>query len=265
MRNSKDFSHPALAARIGSVWWRHMRVYTRNFISNGFPPFIEPLIFLIGMGIGLGANLDLSGFGVKSLPVFLAPGLLMTTAMFTAAFECSYGTFIRLEFDHVYDGMLSAPISVNDLLIGEILWAGTKGFFFTAAVLLVVTLFGVILTPLALLTPLVGFLTGLMFGSVSLLVTSFVKNINHFNFYFTGFLSPMFFFSGVIFPVAGLPDGLRQAAEIFPLTHSVRLSQAICLGKMKPEFLAFDLLYIILFIGIITLLAIKRLKKRLID
>jgi lipooligosaccharide transport system permease protein len=263
MQNS-EVRYPTLLERVMSVWWRHMRVYTKNLISNGFPPFLEPLIFLMGMGIGLGANIELKVIGTTSYIAFLAPGLLITTAMFTSAFECSYGTFIRLEFDHVYDGMLAAPLSVTNLLSGEILWAGTKGFFFTSAVLIIVTLFGVIHTPLALITPLIGFATGLMFGSLSLLVTSFVKNINHFNFYFTGFLSPMFFFSGVIFPVATLPDGLRQIAEVFPLTHTVRLSQAVCLGRYGIEIL-FDILYIVIFIFLAGWTAIARLRKRLID
>ena len=114
--------------------------------------------------------------------------------MFTATFECTYGTFIRLEFEKVYDGMLAAPITVHDLIVGEILWAGTKGFFFSFAVLCVLACFRIIHLPQALLAPLVGFLTGVMFSSLSLLVTSFVKTINHFNFFLTGFISPMFFF-----------------------------------------------------------------------
>ncbi|MBN1524084.1 MAG: ABC transporter permease [Spirochaetales bacterium] len=241
-----------------------MKVYTKNLFSNGFPPFIEPLIFLLGMGLGLGAQIKLDAFDASSYVAFLAPGLLMTTAMFTAAYECSFGTFIRLEFDHVYDGMIGAPMTAGNLLVGEILWVGTKGFFFSSAVLLVVSLFGVVSTPLALFAPFSGFLTGLMFGALSLFITSFVKTINHFNFYFTGLLSPMFFFSGVVFPVSKLPAGLKEAAEIFPLTHTVRISQALCFDKLSFELL-YDFLYITLFVVIVTCLAVIRLKKRIID
>jgi lipooligosaccharide transport system permease protein len=194
-----------------------MLVYTRNLISNGLPPFMEPLIFLAGVGLGLGKYIAT----MDGLPYiqFLASGLLVTSAMYTSAFELSYGTFIRLEFDKVYDGMLAAPISVNNLLVGEILWAGTKGWFFSFAVLIIVSVFGVIPLSFSLLAPLVGFLTGILFGAISLLVTSFVKNINHFNFYFTGLLSPMFFFSGVVFPVKSLPELIQPVAWIMPLTH----------------------------------------------
>jgi len=177
-----------------------MRVYAQNFFSNAFPPFWEPLIFLAGIGLGLGKYITEPMDGLKYIE-FLSTGLLVTTAMFTAAFECSFGTFVRLEFEKVYDGMLAAPMTVNNLIVGEMIWAGTKGFFFSFVVLCILTLFGVVALPYSLLAPFVGFLTALMFSALSLLVTSFVKTIQHFNFYFTGLISPMFFFSGVNYPL----------------------------------------------------------------
>ena len=107
MRGSrlKQVTTPPLYLRLYSVWYRHMRVYTKNLITNGFPPFLEPLIFLAAIGVGLGKYVtEMRGMGY--LP-FLASGLLVTASMFTAAFECSYGTFIRLEYDKAYDGMIS--------------------------------------------------------------------------------------------------------------------------------------------------------------
>jgi len=253
---------PSLASRITSVWYRHMLVYTRNLISNGLPPFMEPLIFLAGVGLGLGKYIAT----MDGLPYiqFLASGLLVTSAMYTSAFELSYGTFIRLEFDKVYDGMLAAPISVNNLLVGEILWAGTKGWFFSFAVLIIVSVFGVIPLSFSLLAPLVGFLTGILFGAISLLVTSFVKNINHFNFYFTGLLSPMFFFSGVVFPVKSLPELIQPVAWIMPLTHCVDLVRAFCTGQFHPV-LWLNLIYILAVSLLTGHFAIRRLKKRLIQ
>jgi lipooligosaccharide transport system permease protein len=255
-------THPALARRITSVWYRHYRVYTKSLLSNGLPPFLEPLIFLAGIGLGMGKYVT----SMESLPyiVFLATGLPITAAMFTAAFECSFGTFIRLEFDHVYDGMLAAPITVNDLLIGEILWAGSKGIFFSLAVISVEALFGIVPMPLTLLSGFVGFLTGVMFASISLFVTSLVSSINQFNFYFTGFLSPMFFFSGVVFPLANLPPVLRPVAEIFPLTHSVRLARALDLASGAGQ-MGIDLLFILAFTGVAGYFAIRRLKRKLIQ
>ncbi len=253
---------PSLVMRIYSVWYRHSRVYTKHLISNGFPPFIEPLFFLAGVGLGLGHYVGLIE-GVSYVK-FLAAGIIVPSAMFTAAFECTFGTFIRLEFDKVYDGMLSSSISVNDLLVGEMLFAGTKSFFFSGAVLFIVSVFGLIDTPLALLTPFAGFFTGLMFAAFSLYVTSYVSTINHFNFYFTGFLTPMFFFSGIVFPLKSLPPSLQVAAEFFPLTHSTNIIRALCFENFSSR-LFLDAAYIILFIAVFGFLSVRRLGKKLVS
>jgi lipooligosaccharide transport system permease protein len=259
--NSTTVAFPPLHRRLYSVWLRHYRVYTRNLISNGLPPFLEPLIFLAGIGLGMGRYVNRMD-GVPYLQ-FLATGLPITAAMFTAAFECSFGTFIRLEFDKVYDGMLAAPITVRNLLTGEILWAGTKGAFFSTAVITIVLAFGLVPVSALAIAPFVGFLTGIMFAGLSLLVTSFVTSINHFNFYFTGFLSPMFFFSGVVFPVANLPTVLQPLAELFPLTHSVRIMRSLALWEPRWILVA-DAAYIVVFTVVAGSLAVTRLGKRMI-
>jgi lipooligosaccharide transport system permease protein len=261
MTNNNTRAYPSFFSRIASVWFRHFRVYTKSLVSNGLPPFLEPLIFLAGIGLGMGTYLPHIA-GISYL-TFLATGLPITAAMFTAAFECSYGTFIRLEFDKVYDGMLAAPLSVGDLMVGEILWCGTKGMFFSLAVVAVVAAFGLVPMPSSLLTPLVGFITGLMFAALSLLITSFVGNINHFNFYFTGLLSPMFFFSGVVFPISNLPPALRSVAEVFPLTHSVRMARNLDLLSFSPV-LVLDLLAIAAFTVMAGWIGIARLRRKLI-
>lgn len=254
--------YPPLHVRLYSIWFRHFRVYTRNIISNGLPPFLEPLIFLVGIGLGLGQYIDRMA-GVNYL-AYLASGLLVTASMYTAAFECSFGTFIRLEFDKAYDGMLGASITADDLIIGEILWAGTKGFFFSFAVLIIVISFGILPPASTIPTPLIGFFTGIMFGAFSLFITSFVKTINHFNFYMTGFLSPMFFFSGVVFPLDRLPPIIRPVAEALPLTHSVRLVRDLSLFSLDLMSL-WSTVYIVLFSTIFGYLAVVRLKRRLIS
>jgi lipooligosaccharide transport system permease protein len=240
-----------------------MRVYTSHIFSNGTPPFLEPLLFLAGIGLGLGKYITQPMEGMKYIE-FLGTGLLVTTAMFTSAFECSFGTFIRLEFEKVYDGMLSAPITANNLIVGEMFWAGTKGLFFSFAVMCILLLFGIVHLPYCLLAPLIGFITGFMFATLSLFITSFVKTINHFNFYMTGFLSPMFFFSGVVFPISNLPKFVRPIAEILPLTHSARLVRAVCTSRYDPHLLL-DLLYIAAFIILFGTFAVKRLRRRLIN
>jgi lipooligosaccharide transport system permease protein len=252
---------PALASRLYSVWYRHVRVYTRNLISNGLPPFLEPVIFLLGVGLGLGRYIDAMD-GVSYL-VFLAAALPVTSAMFTAAYECSFGTFVRLQFQKAYDGMIAAPVTLSDLFVGELLWAGTKGLFFSACVVIVMAAFGAIALPMGLVAVPIGFLTGCMFGALSLFVTSFVNNFNHFNFYFTGFLSPMFFFSGTIFPLDSLPRAVRPVAEILPLTHAVRLARNLALSRFSWVLLL-DLAFVLVVTTVAAYAAIRRLRRRIV-
>jgi lipooligosaccharide transport system permease protein len=239
-----------------------MRVYSNKLFSNGMAPFFEPLLFLLGVGVGLGSYINQTMDGLTYI-AFLGMGLPMTSAMNTASFECTFGTFFRMEYQKSYEGILAAPISAENVIVSEMLWAGTKGLFFSFAVLTMIAIFGIVSFWSSLLIPIVGFFTGLMFGALGLLVTSFVKTINHFNFYLTGIISPMFFFSGVVFPISHLPPSLQTVAEFIPLTHSVRLARAIGSDNYHT-FLLFDLLYIFVFILIIGFFAVKRLKKRFI-
>lgn len=261
---SERYFVPSWPSRIGAVWYRHMRVYTKTLFSNALPPFLEPLIFLAGIGLGLGAFVPAIG-GVPYV-VFLATGLLATSSMYTAAFEMSYGTYIRMEFDKVYDGMLGAPVSAADLMTGEILWCGTKGAVFSASVLVVCLATKALPFGWVVLAPIVGFVTGLMFAVLSLLVTTLVDNLDNFNFYFTGLLSPMFFFSDVVFPVANLPSYLRPLAEALPLTHPVRLIRAVASGfSGGGAAWLWDVGYCAAFIALVGALAMRRILRRLID
>ncbi|OHD53654.1 MAG: hypothetical protein A2Y33_06950 [Spirochaetes bacterium GWF1_51_8] len=261
-----EVNTPSLVQRIFSVWYRHVRVYSSHLISNAIPPLFEPLLFLAGIGLGLGRYM----VPMENVPflTYMGSGLLMTSAMMTAAFECTYGTFIRLEFDKAYDGMISSPLSYKDVLIGEIIWAGTKGAFFTICVLLVLVIFDVIPVTFANLTPLltiiVGFFTGIIFGAFSMCITSFTGNLNHFNFYFTGLLTPMFYFCGVFFPVSDLPAFAIPIAEAVPLTHCVRIARAFAIGEYPPG-LWIDIVYVLGASVLFTWLAVALMRKRLID
>ncbi|MCF7791832.1 MAG: ABC transporter permease [Victivallales bacterium] len=259
--NYSEIKPPSIANRIYSVWFRHYRVYIKNIFSNGFPPFVEPLIFLLGMGLGLGRYLS----KVDNMPYiqYLATGLPLASAMFTSAFECTIGTFIRIEFQKAYDGMLTGPVTINNLFTGEIIWCGTKGAFYSSAVLTVFILCNTLeLTPGLILIPAVGFIVGVMVSPLSLLFTSFVKTINTLNFFLTGLITPMFMFSGIIFPVSNLPAWIQWIIEVFPLVHAVNLVHALSAGSFKTR-LIFDIIYCIAFTAVVSYIAIKRMEKRI--
>lgn len=252
---------PGVVRRIISIWQRHQKCYVKNLFANGFPPFVEPILFLLAIGIGLGRHIDT----IEGVPYshFVASGLLASTAMFTSTFELTYGTYIRMEFGKVYDAILSTPVSLSDAFIGEILWAGSKGVFFSSAVLITIGLFGMVHSPLCLLAPLIGGLTGIIYGSMALIVTSYVKDINNFNFYVTGCCTPMFFLSGIIIPINELPRVMQVISYWVPLTHSVAIIRGLILGSVGGAQFA-DLAWLMVCIPLVMSLAILRIRKRLI-
>ena len=261
--SSLDYMPPNVFIRLFSVWYRHFKVYTKNIFSNGFPPFMEPLIFLAGMGLGLGGYIS----NIDNVPYiqYLGIGLPLSSAMFTSAFECSFGTYIRLEFSKTYDGMLTGPLSIEDLFIGEIIWAGTKGAFYSLAVLSVLLVCRVIPMHATLLfIPVIGFIVGVMFAPLSLIFMSFVKTINTLNFFITGLITPMFMFSGIMFPITNLPKWIQYIIEIFPLVHAVNIERALCANHFAPR-LIWDLMYCIIFTLVATYIAVRRIRKRLMN
>ena len=233
---------PSRVARLLAVARRHWVVYASTLLANSLPAFMEPILFVTAIGLGLGAYVQVAeggqgGMGGMALGAFMGPGALAMTAMFTAAFETSYGTFVRLVYQKTYDGMLATPLTPNDVFGGELLWCGVKGFCFTAVVLGVFTAFAygndwlVHMKPTALLIPLVGFVCSFMFGAIGLHVTSVTKNMANFNFFFTGALTPMSLFSGMVFPVSDLPNGMRQIAYALPLFHVTELNRLLLFGR----------------------------------
>lgn len=260
-------NYPSLAGRLFNVWMRHLKIYSRNLISNAISPFIDPLLFIVGIGLGLGVYIGSVTYGgITDMPfiTFLTSGIAISSAMFTATFETTYGTFIRLYYDKVYAGMLGAPLTATDIIFGEGLWAGTKGFIFCFAIAIVGLAFQIIPPSMLIIAPILGFASGVMFAAFGFFVTSFVSTVNHYSILFTAVLSPMFFFSGVIFPLEDLPAVIRPIAEFLPLTHPVRIGRALAFGVENKLWL-FDLLYIVVFITVIGSIAVYRLRKKLLD
>lgn len=252
---------PSKLSRILSVWRRHNKVYFSNF-GNAFPPIVEPFVFLLGIGLGLGQYIDAKFMEVEYI-VFLAPALAADVAMWSSTFECTYGTYIRLHFEKVYHPMASTPVSVEEVFLGEILFAGTKGFLYSLIVVVEMALMGYIDSIFAVGVPFVGFLGGLVFGSMGLLVTSLVKSINSINFYISGFITPLFFISGTFFPVDTLPKGIHYLSYIMPLTHVIDLMRGLAYGKLELS-LVMNLLILIVSIIIISYISIRNIKKLVI-
>jgi len=221
---------PGLARRVLAVWFRHFRVYSNFFVANATPAVLEPVLLMLAVGLGVGRYIDRQFNDGLDYPSFMAAGILGITSLYTAAFEASYGTFIRYMYQKTYAGMIATPLTRRDIFLGELLWCGTKGALFSSIVGVVLCAFGAVHSPWAVLIPLAGFTTAIAFAGLSFIVTSVVESINHFQYYFTAVLTPLTFFSGMMFPVQDLPQGLKYVAIALPMFHVIETFRLLVSG-----------------------------------
>lgn len=214
-----------------AVWKRNAAMYARSWKVNLLPNFFEPVFYLIAIGVGVGGYIDEMG----GLPyaAFLAPGLICVAAMNGASFEVTYNVYVRLDFDKVYDAMLTTPIQPDDVLAGEVLWAVTRASLYGVIFYAVVVCFGLAPLPSSLVALLAVPMTGLLFAAIGLAFTLRIPTFELFSFYFTLFLTPLFLFSDVFFPINERLSGVwLGVAEVLPLLHPVRFARSAFAGNL---------------------------------
>jgi lipooligosaccharide transport system permease protein len=205
---------------------RNWIVYKKDLIANISPTVADPALIMVSLGLGLGSYL--SNIEGMSYMQFLAPGLTVATALFTSFFESSYGFYVRMTYENVYKAMLTTPIGVREVVFGELIWVALKGGLMAIGVAIVLAAFGLMQN--AFLIPFVGVvgaLVALPCGAMGLLATAMVRNINQFQTVYSFLIAPLYFLSGIFFPIEQMATPVRWAAEFFPLIHGVRLAQAI--------------------------------------
>lgn len=212
-----------------AVWQRHARVWRRLAGPALLGNIGEPLLYLLALGYGLGTLVgELEGMDYLT---FLASGFVCASAMNTASFEGLYSAYTRMAVQETWTAMLFTPLSIEDVILGETVWAASKSLLSATAILGVAALLGAVDGWLALLVLPVAFLTGLCFGAMALVITAVARNYDFFLYYFTLLLTPMLLLSGVFFPLDGLPALIRGAAESLPLTHSIALVRPLMTGQ----------------------------------
>ena len=244
-----------------AVWHRNFAMYRRTWKLNLLPNFFEPLLYLASIGIGVGAYVQ--SMGGTSYVAFLAPGLVAVSAMNGASFEVTYNSFVRLNYEKTYESMLTTPVQPDDLLAGEVLWAVTRASIYGGCFFLAVAAVGLAPLPGSLWALPVIPLTGLLFAALGLAFSLRITSMDLFSFYFTLFLTPLFLFSDVFFP---LKDRLAGAwlwvAEALPLLHPVRLARSAFAGHFSPTVL-WDLAYIAILASLLLIWARRAVRARL--
>jgi len=242
-----------------AVWRRNFLVWRKLVIASVLTNLADPLILLFGLGYGLGALLP-SMEGMSYI-AFFAAGTLCSATMFTASFESMFSGFARMHGQKTWDSILYAPLTIDDVVTGEIIWAASKAWLSGATILAVASVFGLAVSPLVVLTLPVAFLVGLAFASVGLIMCVLAKNWDFFSFYMTLIMTPMTMISGVFFPVEQLPRPVLVFAQVLPLYHGVELVRPLVAGHV-PTNIALHVLVLLAYAAAGTAIAIMFARRR---
>ncbi len=255
------FCLPEFSWRFVPVWQRNFLVWKKLAIASIIGNIAEPLITLVAFGYGLGSLLK----EINGVPyiAFLASGSICMSVMMAASFEALYSAFSRMHVQKTWEALLNTPLSLDDIVLAEMLWAATKSLISATAILFVLFGLGIGLHPTALLVLPLLFLIGMTFASIALIVNALAKAYDFFTYYFTLILTPMIFLSGVYYPTSQLPPWLQMLAKLLPLSAAVDLVRPLLLGQL-PDAALFKIGILLLYCALGFYLAAVLTRRRLL-
>jgi len=234
---TSHWSYPRLSMRWWPVFRRNLLVWRKLAVPSLVGNIAEPLMWLVAFGYGMGALVGTVPLatpqGDVAVPyiLFLASGSICMSAMNAASFEALYSAFSRMHVQKTWDGILNAPVRLDDVVLAEMLWAAFKALFTVTAILGVMLALGISQAPRLLWVLPVLLLVGITFSCIALVFNALARGYDFFTYYFTLFLTPMMFLSGVFFPQEQLPGMVRAVADWLPLTHAVALVRPLFLDQ----------------------------------
>ena len=258
-------------AGIGRVFEHRFLSYRRTFRASIFSSFLTPLLFLTAMGVGLGGYVDASTQGaLGGVPylAFLAPGLLVATAMQAGSFESTFPIMGGLVWNRTFHAMYATPLSSRDIALGNLLWIAARLTLISTVFTVIIVLFGAALSPMVVFAIPVAVLTGLAFGAPIAAFSATQRTPDRFAAIFRFVITPLFIFSGTFFPVEGLPPFLQPLAWLTPLYHGVVLARGLSLGTFGTnptiEVALVHLAILVGFVAVGTFAAIKTVGAKLV-
>ena len=227
------FHPPELSLRWTSVWKRNQLVWRKLAIASVLGNIADPLLYMIALGYGIGSFIP--EVGGMTYVAFIGTGMVCQSAMFTSSFEGMYSAFSRMHVQRTWDAIINAPISLDDVVFAEWIWAATKAVMSTTAILIVILGLGYGHTWLAVWILPLGFLVGLTFGAFGLVMNALAPSYDFFTYFFTLVLTPGLLLSGVFFPVAQMPESLQAIANLLPLKHAIDLSRPLLMNEVPAD------------------------------
>jgi len=256
------WSVPRITRRAWKVWHRNLQVFLKTWQVNFFPPLIEAFLYLFAIGLGIGSYVkEIDGIPYVN---FIAPAILAISVMNSAFFECTYGSYVRMYYQKSFDAMIATPLSIEDVITGELLWGATRSMVYIIIMLPVLVAFGVISLPLSIFAIPLAFLGGLMFAGIAMCFTAITPSIDTLNYPSFLLITPMALFSGTFFPITLLPVLFQYIAlAVFPLTHLVAIMRMLTLPALSGVLLL-HLVWILTVTAIFCTIAINLMRRRLI-
>ena len=254
-----------VSRRAWYVWQRDMDVYRTTWKTNFLPPLLEPVLYILAFGLGMGSLIGVVHYQGRTMPYlrFMIPGVITVSIMFWSYFETTYSTFVRMYYQKTFQAILATPLLIEDVIAGEWLWGASKSVMAATLMMLVTGAFGLISWPMALLVIPLGALGGLLFSAAGLITTALVPRIDSFNIPSFLLIFPMFLFSGTFFPIDVLPGWAQSIAFVLPLTHISFLVRGACTGSF-PSFWGWNVVYLAVLTFIFTGLAIVLMRRRIV-
>ena len=249
---------PRIAFR---VWRRDLLVFSKVWRGALLPQFVDPLFYLLAMGFGLGTYLaSVNGIPYKE---FIGSGLMASAVMWAASFESTWNVYFKMEETRLYDAVLTTPVEPADLVAGEVAWAATRAFVYGTVFLTIVALFGLVKSPWAVAVPIFLAIGGACFGMLGYTFTSLATRMDWYSYYYTLFITPLFLFSGIFYPLDRLPDWVSIVAWFTPLYHLVRITRNLCLD---PELLPVigNGLWLVALTALLFVIPVRRVRARLV-
>ncbi|WP_104180169.1 ABC transporter permease [Arthrobacter sp. B0490] len=224
--------------------------------------FFEPVLYLVSMGVGLGAlvgTVEGPGGQEISYAAYIAPALLAVSAMNGAVYDSTWNVFFKMNFAKLYQGMLYTSLGPLDVAIGEIFLALLRGALYATGFTVVMALMGLLTTPVALLVIPASVLIAFGFASFGMGITSFMKTFQQME-WINFVMLPMFLFSATFYPLGVYPQGIQWFIQALPLWHGVELLRQITVATFTPA-TTIHLGYFLAMIAVGMLLTTLRLRK----
>jgi lipooligosaccharide transport system permease protein len=214
---------------IGGVLVREMINFSSYWRSTTFSSTVEPTIYLLAFGFGLGALIDQSIDGIP-YKEFVATGMVGMAVMFSSVLPSMFGVFVKYQFQHTYDAILAAPVDTEELVTAEALWMATRVSVYGCAPLLVAMVFGLDPSWGMLAVPPINFIAGFGWSAFGISIASFLESIDNFSYVTSAVVTPLFLVAGTFFPIDQLPEWAQTLAQFNPLYHCVALVRDVVFG-----------------------------------